>query len=331
MKSIVYIVPYFGKFPDFFNIWLESCRYNKTVDWLIFTDDRTQFSYPSNVHVYYTTFDDIRSRIQGIFDFPITLHKPYKLCDYRPCYGAVFQEYINSYDYWGFCDIDLIWGDIRTFITDEVLEKYPKIGFSGHSTIIRNENFYNNLFRNEINGNSFKELITKEENGFSDEIFLNNLYIHLGIPFYDSVMFANLSSFVHNFYITHLPKGEASKNKKFIFCYDLGHIYRIAVVNNQLSKDEFMYVHFLKRKMDIHIDYKTSKYLIVPNKLIPFQNLTIGFIKKANNPHWLRFMAKHFCENAYKLNYKTIIPIFKAKLLGYYKIFSNNYKKEYRK
>lgn len=331
MKSIVYIVPYFGKLPDFFNIWLESCRYNKTIDWLIFTDDRTQFSYPSNVHVCYTTFDDIRLRIQEIFDFPITLHKPYKLCDYRPCYGIVFQEYIKSYDYWGFCDIDLIWGDIRKFVTDKLLDNYPKIGFSGHSTIIRNESFYNNLFRNSVDGKSFKDLITTEKNCFSDEIFLNNLYLQLGIPFYDSVMFANLSSLVHNFYITHLPKKDAYKNKKFIFYFDSGHLYRVAVIGNQLYKDEFMYIHFLKRKMDINIKYNTSKYLIIPNQLIPYQSLTPNYIKKANASHWLKFVIKHFCENAYKLNYRTIIPILKTKILEYYKILSNNYKKDYRK
>lgn len=56
MKSIVYIVLYFGKFPSIFPLWLNSCRNNPTIDWLIFTDDHSCFNYPQNVRVEYTTF-----------------------------------------------------------------------------------------------------------------------------------------------------------------------------------------------------------------------------------------------------------------------------------
>lgn len=55
MKSIVYIVLYFGKFPSIFPLWLNSCRNNPTIDWLIFTDDHSCFNYPQNVRVEYTS------------------------------------------------------------------------------------------------------------------------------------------------------------------------------------------------------------------------------------------------------------------------------------
>ena len=51
MKSICYVVPYFGKFPVSFPLWLVSCGANPTVDWLIFTDDTTPYDYPQNVKV----------------------------------------------------------------------------------------------------------------------------------------------------------------------------------------------------------------------------------------------------------------------------------------
>ena len=62
MKSICYIVPYFGKLPSGFQLWLMSCKMNPTIDWLIFTDDKTEYDYPENVKVNYCTFDDIRKR-----------------------------------------------------------------------------------------------------------------------------------------------------------------------------------------------------------------------------------------------------------------------------
>ena len=38
MKSIAFIVPYFGKLPSMFNYWLKSVEYNPSIDFLIFTD-----------------------------------------------------------------------------------------------------------------------------------------------------------------------------------------------------------------------------------------------------------------------------------------------------
>ena len=52
MKSICYIIPYFGHLPDNFNLWLISCKVNSTVNWLIYTDDKTSYDYPENVKVY---------------------------------------------------------------------------------------------------------------------------------------------------------------------------------------------------------------------------------------------------------------------------------------
>ena len=83
MKSICYIVPYFGKLPSGFQLWLMSCKMNPTIDWLIFTDDKTEYDYPENVKVNYCTFDDIRKRFQKHFDFPIVLDRGWKLCDYK--------------------------------------------------------------------------------------------------------------------------------------------------------------------------------------------------------------------------------------------------------
>ena len=48
MKSIAYLVPYFGKLPAGFKMWLLSCAANETIDWILLTDDRTEYNYPNN-------------------------------------------------------------------------------------------------------------------------------------------------------------------------------------------------------------------------------------------------------------------------------------------
>lgn len=138
MYSIAYVVPFFGKFPKGFQFWLMSCGCNPSIDWLIFTDDHAEYDYPPNVKVTYWSFDKMRERVQQIYDFPISLDRPYKLCDFKPAYGEIFAAELQGYDFWGDCDIDLVWGDIRKFYTDEILSKYEKIGFNGHSMLFKN-------------------------------------------------------------------------------------------------------------------------------------------------------------------------------------------------
>lgn len=322
MTSIAYIIPYFGKFPKFFPVWLESCRRNPTVDWLIFTDDVTPYDYPQNVKVKICSFSQLRERVASLLDFPINLPTPYKLCDYKVTYGLLFEEELKGYDYWGFCDIDLIWGDIRHFFTEALFAKYDKVGYQGHSTLFRNTPYINHLFLEPLGSETFQTLVQSEKNEFIDEDFINRLCDAKGIATFKEPIFANLSSFVHNFKLNHLRPEYKPRNKRFIFSYENGKLFRLAAVKNKVFKDEYLYVHFLKRNIDIEIDAKKEQYLIVPNKLIDYKDVNADYIISADAPHAVRFAIQHFKENAYKLNWRTIIPIFVKKVKGYYRLLT---------
>ena len=49
MKSIILIVPYFGKWPVWFEAHLISISRNREVDWLFITDCEIPVNYPQNV------------------------------------------------------------------------------------------------------------------------------------------------------------------------------------------------------------------------------------------------------------------------------------------
>jgi hypothetical protein len=59
--------------------------------------------------------------------FGVNIKHSYKLCDFKPAYGFIFFELIENYDFWGYCDIDIIFGSIRDFITKEILESHDLI------------------------------------------------------------------------------------------------------------------------------------------------------------------------------------------------------------
>ena len=162
MKKIVFICPYFGNLPKHFDLVLESCRCNGDVDWIIFTDDKTKYNYPKNVKVYYMSFEQIQRYIQDKIPFKIEIKKPYKLCDYRPLYGYIFESYISKYDFWGYCDFDCIFGRIRTFLVDDIFDNYNRVLCLGHMSLY--DKHFNEIMNFELNNNSFIKMILKNSN-----------------------------------------------------------------------------------------------------------------------------------------------------------------------
>ena len=150
-KSIVLIVPYIGKWPIWFDAHLVSIAANTTVNWLFITDCKIPENYPANVRFVPTTLDALNKKINDVLAVTVPL-TPRKLCDIRPAYGKIFKDYIADFDFWGFCDLDIIWGDIRKFVTNDLLEKHDilssrKNTISGHFTILKNEERINTLYK----------------------------------------------------------------------------------------------------------------------------------------------------------------------------------------
>lgn len=175
MYSIGIIVPYFGKFPEYFPAWLSSAGHNKNIDFLIFTDNEETYDYPKNVQVTVMKFEDLEKKFQEKYDFKIALNNPYKLCDFKPAYGDIFSDELKNYDYFGYCDLDVIFGNIRKFITDEILQEYDKIFSRGHLCIIKNQPELIQLYKEKLNGiNLYSSIFQDPENRTFDEKYYSD-------------------------------------------------------------------------------------------------------------------------------------------------------------
>jgi hypothetical protein len=135
-------MPYFGRWPEWFFLFLETCRFNQTIDWLFFTDCGAINEAPSNVRFIDMPFDEIGSRASRKLGFPVRLRTPYKLCDLKLAYGKIFEEFTDGFEYWGFGDVDVVYGNIREALTNEMLchdlISFHRDHISGHLCLLKN-------------------------------------------------------------------------------------------------------------------------------------------------------------------------------------------------
>ncbi|MFA5184806.1 MAG: DUF6625 family protein [Patescibacteria group bacterium] len=152
MKSIIIIIDYFGgQWPKWFPFYLESCKHNPTITWLFHTDCPTDSFDIKNVIFRPMTRAAYIQRVSECLQIKFAPGDDYKLCDLKPARGALFAEEIRGYDFFGYGDIDVIYGDIRKFYTAEVLKNNvistSATMIAGHLALFRNVHWLRDAFR----------------------------------------------------------------------------------------------------------------------------------------------------------------------------------------
>lgn len=285
LKRIAVVLPFFGKFPSYFPLWLISVKFNPTIDWLLFTDDHTPYDYPDNVKVHYTSFCKIKERLQSIFDFKIKLESPWGLCAFRPCYGDAFVDYLHGYDFWGYCDCDLIFGDIRNFLTEEVLDTFDKILWLGHFSLIRNTAIVNKVYRLKTRSGEvlFRRAFESADVSCFDEVGLNDIFANNGYRIYQKVNFADFKhrSYLFDFIIE--PE-KCLKTDKRVFTWNCGKLNCHEMDNDVVESTEYLYIHFCRRPMSVvgtlENMLRQHEFAIVPGKFIEQTTITATVIRK---------------------------------------------------
>lgn len=290
-NKIALVVPYFGKLPEYIDIFMKSLEFNKMIDVILFTDQEFNVEL-SNLIVYKTSFEKMKKKIQDKFEFKISLNKPYKLCDYRPAFGYIFEEELKNYEFWGYCDLDEVLGDIMNFLNDDILEKFEKIYQHGHLSLYKNTENNNKRFLLD-GGMNYRDVFTTNVNCVFDEVIgIQNKYDLLGIDTYKKIDSADISPWHDKFLRvdSHLYKKEKNAfNYTYqVFFWENGKIYRAFLKDEKIIYDEFNYLHFQKRnlkkkfkdinKLDSFYITKTGFY----EKKLGF-NVTLEDIKKYND------------------------------------------------
>lgn len=259
---------YYGKFPDWIQYWLKSCSTNPTIDFFIVTDLKL-INKPNNVHIINLSFKETKDLFENKLNMTISLDKPYKLCDYKPLYGLFLEDYIKDYDYWGHCDFDLIWGDIREYINKYNLSYYDKFLPLGHLSLYKNTTEVNNFFK--LDGSlcgDYNNVFTSDRSFAFDEIDgIYSIYNKNNLSMFKYRVFADLNKDHKRF---KLKFGD--KNYKYqAFYYEYGKTYRAFIKDNKVFSEEYMYIHFRRKlKVENNIDWENiDSFFISPLGIIP--------------------------------------------------------------
>ena len=228
---------------------LKTMGANPTFDWLIFSDQAPPVNLPSNIRFFPHQLQNLAQRIEKTAGTNVSISRPYDLHVYRPCFGQVFADHLGSYDFWGHCDLDVLWGDLRAFLCEEILETYDRVLIRGHLSLYRNTPRINAAYKLPIpGGHDFRFAFARPSCGQFDEWKGINLIFR----------YHNLKQFHANWIADILPPSRFAvpafrtvSQPNFpdqIFYWYQGKVYRAFLYEGGVWDEEFAYIHFQKRK-----------------------------------------------------------------------------------
>lgn len=312
MKKIRLIIPYFGKLPKFFPYFLLTAKRNQKIDFLIYTDQKVdQFTIlnANNIEFVTLSFDELREKVQSKFDFKISLKTPYKLCDYKVAYGLIFEEELKGYDYWGFCDTDVLLGDIYQFLEEHSFfeNDYVRYGLLGHLQIFKNSQEVNRIFMSGKDLNyrlNYKNVFTSEQNFIFDEekviqiLFEKSGFEQLQDKFFDDI---DISHFSFREYGEDEPKRYYSWSQKH-------GLKSINLIDGQLVIKHPLYAHFQKRTIECPEFEPIESFYVIPNKLVFGEELSIQEIEEVTKnkfywTYWKRILRSKLNIEKYSIGF----------------------------
>lgn len=282
------VVPYFGQWPEWFQLYLKTLEKNRQLTVFFITDCSIPSVAPSNAVFKEMSFQEYSAEVSQKLSIEFYPPRAWKLCDLKPFYGVLHEDLFKGYDFFGWGDIDLIYGDVAGFLQRQADEGRDILSFhsyilSGHMCLVRNERkMRESCFRIP----RWKECLESKKNCLLDE----QAFTKVHYPLYGLIRkIANhLPGDNRQAYRTvalcermsHLLYGKRGLTEYYttpwlvndwLWHYDNGHI-----TTDKPSPIEIPYLHFLFfKKEEYNLYAKTFK-----NSFLNFRgtdHFTIGF------------------------------------------------------
>lgn len=247
------IVVYFGDIGRPVLTSLETLLKNE-LDVYLFSDNSVDID-SNKLFQFKIEKDDFNKLSSKTLGFNPNLESAYKLCDFKYFYPNIFKEYLaKDYAYIGFCDVDVLYGDIDKYICQSVLKGSDVIGSRGHFMLFNEVaiKIIDEFFLSKKKGYTFTKniLISNYHFAFDEFNFLHKVLDRLnqkGILIWDEFFSLNAVDICYF--------------KRMIFCVNRNVILNQIIFNDNLMKisyddivEEVPYIHYQKRPFPLALD-----------------------------------------------------------------------------
>ena len=147
---VAHIIPFFGHWPEWIELYLYSCGRNPMMDFIFYTDCPLPKHRYKNTIFHSCSYEEYCQLVSERLNIRFLPKNAYKLIDIKPFVGAIHEKELKGYDFWGMGDLDLIYGDLTLLVNEENLKKYHLITthnyhIAGHFCLCRNNDYYRHL------------------------------------------------------------------------------------------------------------------------------------------------------------------------------------------
>ena len=144
------LIAHFGPLPEWFEVWRHTAKLNPGVDFHV-VQETIAGSSDGNVFFHKMSLAEC-NRLPLLMAERCEIKNPYKFCDYRPLIAELFPGVTSKYEYWGWGDLDVIYGDILSVVGTSFDQKFDYVstgwkGESGPLGFLRNRQEINRLWR----------------------------------------------------------------------------------------------------------------------------------------------------------------------------------------
>ncbi len=244
LVSLHLILIYIGELPNYFEIFLRSCAANPTIRWTLITSLPIRYPLPGNVSRVQFDPEEFKKRVRDLIGVEAKIERPYKLCDFKPAYGLLYPEIIRGFEFWGHCDADVVFGDLRKFYDAAAFENQVKVQMRGSLSFYRNNEVGNRLFQLRHPMIDHKSVLSNPKNCCFDEWEgLYKLMKFNGVEFWISNDLAEIAVPHFDLKLAHRMNYQSQ-----IFTWEDGKILRSGWHGGEMVVDEYAYIHLQKRR-----------------------------------------------------------------------------------
>lgn len=206
----------------------------------------------------------------------INLQSGYKLCDFKPVFGYLWQSELDGYQYWGTCDVDLVLGNTKFFL-EPLLDKgrfdvinFRTDYFAGSFFLLKNLPAINSLFKKSI---GWEKILISEQHYAFDEVGHTWHIKPAGGKWSAYYEYPNFTSILHQAVQQDGVQLYKEKLIKEFIGSDEVLLYDGCSISSVNTKQAFLHYHFISEKKNTFL-FRYPKWDQLPKA---FYNTKAGF------------------------------------------------------